>query len=334
MTEQCSVAKNSASEIVSKKEPLRDTSSLFLTGLITLAIFSVYIFSSSVESVTPGASFMVADTSLSTTGSQQETPYIKACRAKGVPIPPDWHHSSSEWLAHGKLGTILLTPNHLEAVQSDDTTFALIWSYAHPIVRGACIALGRSNGAFEVICQGAKTGYACFWRNNPFSPEGRWTRETSSVSLASLGDPERGFAPGTVACTECHRGTNAFLVAPDDPTWATVLRPPTPRPTFTTLVDWPPDSEPSTAGSSITPRPRFIPLGGTAVALNNPMPAGQGCSGVCHELHDDILKKGHTAEGYVRIPRPMGPNCARTSPDHDPTQDCYRFDRSHEIHPG
>ncbi|MCP9469660.1 MAG: hypothetical protein NNA31_06635 [Nitrospira sp.] len=278
----------------------------------------------SMEPTKPPASSDRTPVSLLSEKNEGETTYMNACRIKGVPIPPDWHVSSSEWVAHGNLRTILLTPNHLEAVQPDDTTFAGVWSYAHPTVRGACVALGRSSGTFEVICQSAETGYACFWRNDPFSPDSRWTRDTSSVPLSSLHDPERGFAPGTVACTECHRGTNAFLVAPDDPTWATVLRPAVPRPTFTMLVDRSPASEPSTAGSTVTPRPRFIPLGGKAVALSNPVPTSQGCSGACHELHDEILKKGHTAEGYVRIPRPMGPNCARTSPDHDPTRDCYR----------
>ncbi|MCP9464649.1 MAG: hypothetical protein NNA25_07620 [Nitrospira sp.] len=274
-----------------------------------------------------GTPSVLTGLSSSVTGSDRETPYIKACREKGVPIPPDWHNVSSEWLAHGELGTILLTPNHLETVQPDDTTFASVWSYAHPTIRGACLALGRSSGTFEVICQSAESGYACFWRNDPSSPALRWTRETPSISLSALRDPEQGFASGAVACTECHRGNNAFLVAPDDSTWASVLRPTTPRPTFTTLVDQSPALEPSTASSTITPRPRFIPLGGTAVALSNPLPANQGCSGACHELHDEILKKGHTTEGYVRIPRPMGPNCARTSPDHDPTRDCYRFKR-------
>lgn len=257
--------------------------------------------------------------------NEGETTYMKTCRAKGVPIPPDWSISSSDWVAHGDLGTILLTPNHLENVQPDETTFASIWSYAHPTVRGACVALGRSSGTFEVICQSAETGYACFWRNDPFSPDTRWTRATSRVSLSSLRDPEQGFGNGTVACTECHRGNNAFLVAPDDPTWATVLRPTTPRPTFTTLVD--PalaSASPMTDQPPTHPRSRFIPLGGNAVALSNPLPTSQGCSGICHELHDEILKKGRTPEGYVRIPRPMGPNCARTSPDDDPARDCYR----------
>lgn len=72
--------------------------------------------------------------------------------------------------------------------------------------------------------------------------------------------PWRDF-PGTVACTECHRGNNAFLYAPDDPTWATVLRPEHPRPTFTTRVEHSAYQGALTFGSVTITYPRFIPIG-------------------------------------------------------------------------
>lgn len=256
--------------------------------------------------------------------SEGDTEYMKTCRAKAVPIPPDWKPSASEWEPHGNLSTILLTPNHMDKVQPDDTTFASVWSYASPTVRGACLALGRNGGAFQVICQSATTGHACFWGNDPNQASSGWNPETAEVKLSSLRDPEQGFAPGTVACTECHRGTNAFLVAPDDPTWATVLRPKKARPTFTTRVEQSSPQEQSAPGGIPITNPRFIPIGGKTVALKNPLPTIPGCSGACHESHYEILDKGHTTEGYVRIPRPMGPNCARNSPDNDPTRNCYQ----------
>ncbi len=256
--------------------------------------------------------------------SEGDTTYMQICRAKSVPIPPDWKSSVSEWERHGNLSTILLTPNHMDKVQADSTTFASVWSYASPTVRGACLALGRNGGTFQVICQSAATGHACFWGNDPSSAGSGWTPETAEVRMSSLRDPEQGFAPGTVPCTECHRGTNVFLVAPDDPTWATVLRPAQARPTFTTGVEQSSAPEQATPGGVTITRPRFIPIGGKTVALNNPLPTIPGCSGACHEAHYEILDKGHTTEGYVRIPRPMGPNCARNSPDNDPTRNCYR----------
>jgi len=253
------------------------------------------------------------------------TEYIKTCRANGVPIPPDWNASSTDWERHGNLGTILLTPNNMDKVQPDQTTFATVWSYASPTVRGACVALGRNGGSFQVICQGAASGQACFWGNDPSSPRTSWTPETSAVTMSSLLDPEQGFAAGTVPCTECHRGSNAFLVAPDDATWATVLRPAQPRPTFTMLVERSTQPVQSTSDGVTITTPRFTPVGGKSVAMSNPPPTIPGCSGVCHEAHYPILEKGHTVEGYVRIPRPMGPNCARTSPADHPTKDCYRY---------
>lgn len=254
-----------------------------------------------------------------------DTEYMNTCRTKGVPIPPDWKRSSSDWEGHGNLGTILLTPNHMDQVQPDDTTFASIWSYASPTVRGACIALGRNGGSFQVICQSAVTGHACFWGNDPSSRSSGWNPETKEIRLSSLHDPEQGFTPGSVPCTECHRGSNAFLVAPDDATWAKVLRPEKSRPTFTTRVEHSVQPEQSAPGGMTINSPRFTPVGGTSVALSNPLPTIPGCSGACHESHYEILEKGHTAEGYVRIPRPMGPNCARTSPSDHPAKDCYRY---------
>lgn len=253
-----------------------------------------------------------------------EDDYMESCRSRGVPIPPDWKASSPEWERHGNLHTIMLTPNALEKVTADETTFASVWSYAPSEGRGACIALGRNGGSFQIICQSATTGYACFWGNDQRSSGARWTPETAEVTIASLRDPVQGFAPGTVPCTECHRGNNAFLYAPDDPTWATLLRPEQARPTFTTRVEQSSDHGRLTFGTTTITYPRFIPIGGKSMTLNNPLPTATGCSGACHELHPAILEKNHTAEGYVRIPRPMGPNCARNSPDDDPTRNCYQ----------
>lgn len=93
--------------------------------------------------------------------------YLKSCRAKGVPIPPDWKPSSSAWQNHGRLNIILLTPNTIEETTLDQTTFAQVWSYAPPHGKHACIPLGRNGGGFQVICQSATTGYACFGDNDP-----------------------------------------------------------------------------------------------------------------------------------------------------------------------
>lgn len=250
--------------------------------------------------------------------------YTHTCRANGVPIPPDWNPSSAEWERHGNVRTVLLTPDNFEQAPVDDTSFTSVWSYASPNVRGACIAIGRNGGVFQIICQSAATGHACFWSNDPHSPTAGWNLETAEVRISSLRDPDQGFAPGTVPCTECHRGNNAFLYAPDDPIWATVLRSEHVRPTFTTRVENSSHHGQLTVGATTITYPRFIPIGGKSVALNNPLPTATGCSGSCHELHVEIFKKNHTVEGYVGIPRPMGPDCAHNSPPDDPTRNCYQ----------
>ena len=262
-------------------------------------------------------------TQISSVTAYGEGNYIETCRAKNVPIPPDWKRSSSEWESHGNLKTILLTPNSLEQTPVDETSFASIWSYAPSQGRGACIALGRNGGSFQIICQSATTGHACFWGNDPSSAESTWTPATTEIPITSLRDPVQGFSPGTAACTECHRGNNAFLYAPDDPTWATVLRPEHPRSTFTTRVEQSTHQGHATFGSTTITYPRFIPVGGKSMILDNPLSTTTGCSGSCHELHIEILKKNHTVEGYVRAPRPMGPSCAENSPANDPTRNCY-----------
>ena len=265
-----------------------------------------------------------APTQVSSVPQANEGNYIEACRTKGVPIPPNWKQSASEWENHGNLTTILLTPNNQEQTPVDETSFERVWSYAPAHGRGACIALGRNSGSFQIICQSATTGHACFWGNDPTTSHTRWTPETTEVPITSLRDPVQGFSPGTEPCTECHRGNNAFLYAPDDPTWATVLRSERPRQTFTTRVEGSAHQGHLTFGSTTITYPRFVPVGGKAMILNNPLPTMTGCSGSCHELHVEILRKNHTVEGYVRTPRPMGPSCAENSPADDPTRNCYQ----------
>jgi hypothetical protein len=299
--------------------PLKSYFLLHLFALVCILLAGCLLNESSKEKAPPQSPVPAQAASVTVIS---EGHYMESCRAKGVPVPPDWKRSSSDWERHGNVHTILLAPNNVDQVPGDQTSFASVWSYAPPQGRGACIALGRNGGSFQIICQSATTGYACFWGNDPTRDS--WTLETASVPIVSLRDPVQGFAPGTVPCTECHRGNNAFLYAPDDPTWATVLRPERVRPTFTTRVEQSSHHGTFIFGTTTITYPRFIPLGGKSMALNNPLPTGTGCSGSCHELHSGILEKNHTAEGYVKIPRPMGPNCAANSPPDDPTRNCYQ----------
>lgn len=175
------------------------------------------------------------------------TAYMNDCRTHNVPVPPDWAESGTDWVQQGTLTTNMLQPGQ----------FAAVWTYTDPSRRGACIALPRGNGApgspAGIICQSATTGYACFWdnklRDDPADRFIGWSGQRLVIS--QLQDGSNLDSP----CTGCHRGNNVYLIAPDDTTWARVLRRsmagPTPG-TFTTRVE----ASSDTRGGG----PRYIPI--------------------------------------------------------------------------
>gem|GEM_PF-1991895 len=231
--------------------------------------------------------------------SVPETDYMADCRTHRVPIPPDWAESGTPWVSQGTLTQNLLAPGE----------FAEVWTYSDPTVKGACIALPRGSGApgtlAGIICQSATTGHACFWdsklRDDPNQVSLGWKGIQLEISKLADGSNLKEN------CTGCHRGNNVFLISPDDPTWAKLLRGPLSGPstgTFTTRVEASSDNRGD--------HPRYIPI--TTLperpGWENPLPSGIGCAGGCHE--------NHVVPG---IPQPMPPNCARPSTT-DPSK-CY-----------
>lgn len=200
-----------------------------------------------------------------------DTPYMSECRARGVPIPPDWAETGTPWVLQGELTENLLFPGR----------FAGVWTYSHPTIRGACIALPRDSGAVGTlagfICQSATTGHACFWDNTKrgeSTPLG-WKGKTIVISELQDGSNLQEN------CTSCHKGNNVFLISPDDPTWKKVLKGPLSGPftgTFTTRV------EASADNQGTPPHPRYIPI-----TTQPPRPdwanrfTPGGCGGACHE---------------------------------------------------
>jgi hypothetical protein len=214
-----------------------------------------------------------------------ETNYMADCRAAGVPIPPNWAQTGTEWVQQGTLSDNLLAPGG----------FAAVWTWSDPHNRGACIALPRDSGApgtlAGIICQSATTGNACFWdnklRSNPTQALG-WDGIT--LVIADLVDGSNL----SENCTSCHKGNNVYLIAPSDPTWTKLLQGPMDgvrTGTFTTQVE---SSTDNTGG-----HPRYIPV------TTSPPRAGwvnaftAGCGGSCHE--------GAT---HIRRPADMPPLCA------------------------
>ena len=99
------------------------------------------------------------------------------------------------------------------------------------------------------------------------------------------------------ACTDCHHGNNVYLISPDDPTWAKVLRGPLDGPstgTFTTRVEASTDN----AGG----HPRYIPVSGQDGWLNTFSSATGSCT-TCHE------------QPRVGAVSAMPPACAGSPPD-------------------
>lgn len=242
-----------------------------------------------------------------------DTDYMAFCRRGRVPMPPDWSVSTTAWELQGNLGTgtNLLQPG----------VDAFVWTFSDPVRKGACIALprgggGKRGGLAGIICQSATTGKACFWdsrmrdNNDPMKQMPLLDWSTQTLKVSELKDASNLTEPGSGVCTDCHRGENVFLVAPDDPTWTKVLRGP--------LV--------TSAGSTFTTRvrassdmggghPRYVPVTYPTSRPNwvNTFQAG-GCGGSCHEAAQDFQARG------IPDTPPMPAACAT---DGDP-QNCYK----------
>ena len=217
-----------------------------------------------------------------------DTDYMAFCRSRRVPIPPNWAELGTAWILHGNLasGTNLLRPG-------ED---AFVWTYSDPVRRGACFALPRGGaGQAEIICQSATTGRACFWDNKlradgTNAPIFDW-RGGTVLRISELQD---GSNLGE-NCTACHRGDNVFLMSPDDPTWANVLRGPTLGRTFTTSVESSSDMRDGF--------PRYVPVTYPARRPNwDNTYSTRGCGLKCHE-------NPTFAEPFA-FPTPMAPTCA------------------------
>ena len=138
---------------------------LSMFALASVFLVSCSLLDSSNEGATaqPPSTIDPANVAVVSTGD-----YKESCREKGVPVPPDWSSSSSEWKSHGNLHTILLTPNSLEQTPVDDRLIrdCLVLCITR-CARELASRLGRSSGTFQIICQSATTGHACFWSNDP-----------------------------------------------------------------------------------------------------------------------------------------------------------------------
>jgi hypothetical protein len=232
-----------------------------------------------------------------------DTPYMADCRAQGVPIPPDWAETGTAWVNQGNLNTNGGGTNLLQGPVD-----AHIWTYTDPSVRGACVALPREDGSpgslAGIICQSATTAKACFWDNQrKTDPTNILGWRGQRLVISELVDGVNFAAGGNVGgrCTNCHSGNNVFLISPDDPTWAKVLRGP--------LNGGPSGGQFTTQVAS----GRYTPL---PVATNwiNGVASGANCGAGCHELPPSTIRTmRNTVNAIPPVNRmPMAPTCAGT----------------------
>lgn len=175
--------------------------------------------------------------------------YVAACRAESVPTPPEF--PSTHW---GDSTVLEPEFNFLDGAGD-----VLVYTYAD--ADGVCYALPRrGRGLLGIICQSQRTGKACFYDNLRSGTGQRidWTRETMTAWEASNGNDL------DEACTDCHRGTNAFVIHPGS------------------ALDRP--------GVSTYASVRYTPIGGPAFQNPGPLalpavddPVTQSCEG-CHEI--------------------------------------------------
>lgn len=226
------------------------------------------------------------------------TDYIRRCRQAGVPIPPDFATSGTDWKNQGALVTNVLSPGQ----------FAGAYTFHSPTVRGACVALPRGGGGpgslMGIICQSAITGAACFWDNKlrsggPTAPAIGWANMT--VRIADLQDADNLREN----CTECHTGNNVYVVMPDDPTWGKLLRRNmvgTDHGNFTLRVkNSTNSSSPAGSGSPF----RYTPISSQAAwanTVNQP-----GCANGCHEGANAEVTRRYN---LLSAPPTMPPGCA------------------------
>ncbi len=157
-------------------------------------------------------------------GEPPSLAYNKTCREAGVPIPPPFGRST--WTEIGSL------PG--EQIFSDSRFNPLfIWRYKStnaPV--GLCAATVRyqigkmqdkNNKAANVqvvgiICQGKKTGNACFWASetNPFGKiiDGFELNGDTIPTYTTFTNQDGTKGTKPLKCTFCHLGSNAFIVHP------------------------------------------------------------------------------------------------------------------------
>jgi hypothetical protein len=136
------------------------------------------------------------------------SPYMKECKDAGVPLPPNWPDA-----AWKKREPDLPKEKVFDADPDFETPTTEVRVYETEL--GFCYALPRKDKddaimLLGIICQGKKSGKACFWDN--VKPGTKDKIQGKDIKL----DPAK-IADGSNLqenCTNCHRGDNVFAITP------------------------------------------------------------------------------------------------------------------------
>ena len=230
-----------------------------------------------------------------------ETGYMGECRGEDVPVPPNFSMSKpGAWENQGNLTKNMLSPGNA----------AQVWTWTDPHRRGACVALPRDGGGpgtlAGIICQSATTGKACFWDNlTRANPTRRVPPATETMVIRDLQDG-RTLDVGA-PCTGCHTGNNVFLMSPDDPTWAELMRGSLAATNFSTIY------EPQ--ANTVANGPRYTPI--AHASWVNPS-LTVGCAGSCHAAPSSSIQS--LWSGLPAAQRPQMPPACATGGDY---RNCY-----------
>ncbi len=209
----------------------------------------------------PGIDFNNSGTQFALEGGGNA--YTKRCVDNDVPIPSIPFPGS--WINAGEIPN-----NRLNILTNLKTTL-----YYKEYDNGVCAALPRvkSNGTLEalgIICQSSSNGNACFWDN--VYPPGHSQAGQKMKNYAEI-QPELMSDASNLKenCSECHRGSNVFIVHRETP--------------LDKIADNIPDET-------------YTPLGdkkfGNATGLEKIAP---NCSNNCHNV-DDAGELGSLTSGY------------------------------------
>ena len=136
------------------------------------------------------------------------SPYMEKCKEAGVPLPPKW--PDAKWTQRKP---DLPKEKVFDPDPKFDTPVTEVFVYETDL--GICYALPRKSKDGEIlllgiICQGKKSGKACFWDNVKPGTSEKIQGKDLKLDPAKIGDGSNLLEN----CTECHRGDNAFNITP------------------------------------------------------------------------------------------------------------------------